>query len=522
MASGLTQVGPSYTGQAYEVKGNDIITAAKNTVTKIIDFLTNNAFVNLFRVNDKIFSLPVVKGTEGEIGIDVTKLRDASTANAVAFDASYGLGNIAYPSAVTFINGEIEGEGILNYRGYNIKELTEKASFTEVAYLLFNDKLPNAEELQKFEEDVKAGMALDPKIIEMIKSLPNTVHPMNILSGAVAALEGFTKKDDRKDYAKNFALLVGRVLAVTGFLNRKVCLGANPQFPNIMPGRDVVDNFMRIMFGGSVLKEGELYEIKKRVIDKLLILHADHEQNCSTFTGRVVASSGAGPFAATAAAINALYGPSHGGANQAALEELEGISKVKGPNGEELTMEGKVNATLEAFKLDDAERQRAKKESDYKAQDHNLKRITGHHLLMGFGHRVYKTRDPRASVIENTCRELFNNPIFEAKLDPQTKDLLNLAKAFENKALTEPYCKEKKLFPNVDFYSGIVYKALGISTEMFTPMFAAGRTPGWLTHMQEQIKADKIIRPRQIYLGKTLKDREALPADKKPGVPIAA
>lgn len=512
----LTQVGPQQIGQVYKVddNGQQIVAELKNTVANILDFLKNNPLFNLFRVNDKIFSMPIVEGTEKERAIDISQLRDDVTNNTMVFDTK-GLSNTAYPSAVTFIDGDKTGEGILNYRGYNVKDLAEKTSFPEVAYLLFNDKLPNAEELKKFENDVKAGMVLEPAVLDMVKKLPKSVHPMNILSAAVAALEGFTPDADRKDYAKNFALLIGKVLALTACLNRKTIQGGEKaNLPAVDPEKDVVDNFMRMMFGGKVFENTELYAIKKRVIDKLLILHADHEQNCSTFTGRVTASGGAGPFASVSAAVNALYGPSHGGANQAVLEQLEAIRKIDKP-----TIDEKIAVAIDAFKLDNDERQKAKSDKGHKPQDHNLKNLTGHQLLMGFGHRVYKTRDPRATVIEDTCKKLFDSSAFKSTLNPKTLELLEIAQKLEAKALNEEYFKSRDLYPNVDFYSGIVYKALGIPTEMFTPMFAAGRTPGWLTHMQEQVKDCKnIIRPRQVYTGKTIADRAALPIDKQPGI----
>lgn len=399
--------------------------------------------------------LPVIEGTEGEKALDISKLR--SETGYITFDN--GLGNTgACLSDITFIDGE---KGILKHRGYLIENLCEKSSYLEVAYLLYFNKLPNGDELNKLKSDIKEKSQIPQGIEALIKSFPKEAHPMGITSAAMVALSGHYPHlldQDLTDAQKAeiFPLLLGQLKTIAAAVYRH---GQGKDFIKSDSSLDYTSDFLYMMNG-----EKPNVDVAKS-LDVLLILHADHEQNCSASTVRVVGSSKANLFASISAGIDALWGPLHGGANQAVLEMLDAIALDGG---------GYEKFIQKAKDKDDPFR------------------------LMGFGHRVYKNFDPRAKVIKGYCDTILE------KLDVHDP-LLDIAKGLETTALSDEYFAARKLFPNVDFYSGIIYKALGIPTNMFTVMFALGRQPGWIAQWKEMIEADgmRITRPRQIYQGKT-------------------
>ncbi|MBT4791268.1 MAG: citrate synthase [Halobacteriovoraceae bacterium] len=399
--------------------------------------------------------LPVMEGTEGEKAIDISKLR--AETKFVTFDN--GLGNTgACTSSITFIDGE---KGILKHRGYTIENLCDKSSFLETSYLLFHGHFPTANELSDLKAQIKEKSKIPDGIKSLIKSFPQDAHPMGITSAAVVALSGYYPHLLDQDLSvdkKNeiFPLMLGQLKAITAGVYRHG------------QGKDMIDSDLSLDYTADFLylMNGEKpNEEVAKSLDVLLLLHADHEQNCSTSTVRVVGSSKANLFASVSSGIDALWGPLHGGANQAVLEMLEAI-KNDGGGYEKFILKAKD------------------KEDPFK--------------LMGFGHRVYKNFDPRAKVIKGYCDTILE------KLNVQDP-LLDIANGLEATALSDEYFASRKLFPNVDFYSGIIYKALGIPTNMFTVMFALGRQPGWIAQWKEmsETKGIKITRPRQIYLGKT-------------------
>ena len=409
------------------------------------------------KLDGKSFEFPVITGTENEKGIDISKLRDQT--GYVTLDIGYK-NTGATKSAITFLDGE---NGILRYRGYEIDELAAFASFTEVAYLLIYGELPNAQQLSEFESGIKENSDVPIGVQTMLNSFPSTGHPMGMVASSVCSLSAYYPEslDFHRPEAKKqltFKRLMGKFPVIASWVHRRKT-GSNFLDPN--PNVSYTSNFMGLMFG----HEGKEYEIDPVVedaINKLLILHADHEQNCSTSTVRIVGSSQANLYASIAAGVTALWGPLHGGANQEVIEMLEMI-KADG---------GDVSKYVE------------------KAKDKN-----SNFRLMGFGHRVYKNFDPRARIIKKACDDVLS------KLGINDS-ILEIAKGLEEAALSDDYFKERKLYPNVDFYSGIIYRALGIPTEMFTVMFALGRLPGWIGQWREMVQnGEPIGRPRQIYIG---------------------
>lgn len=406
-------------------------------------------------LGDKTFELPVFTGTEGEKAIDITKLR--ADTGYITLDSGY-MNTGACTSAITFLDGE---KGILKYRGYSIEELAEKSTFTEVSYLVIYGHLPTAEELKKFEARIAAHGEIPKPLETMIKAFPKNAHPMGVLASNLAALSAFypdlLEQDLSKDQMEEVMVqLMGQLKTLATYAYR------HSQGKDFIPSNKSLDycsDFMNMMTGKPADKD------VAQAINVLLILHADHEQNCSTSTVRMVGSSKANPFATISAGVDALWGPLHGGANQAVLEMLEEIHS-RGIGYKEFLARVKDKASNER--------------------------------LMGFGHRVYKNFDPRAKIIKKACDTVL--------LKLGVKDpLLDIAKGLEEEALRDPYFVERKLYPNVDFYSGIIYRALGIPTNMFTVMFALGRLPGWMAQWKEMLEAPgfKICRPRQIYTGET-------------------
>ena len=417
-------------------------------------------------VNGKKLEFPVIIGTENEIAIDIKALRGASE-GVITIDPGYkNTGSCA--SEITFLDGE---KGILRYRGYSIEELAEKANFLEVAYLLIFGELPTADQLAKFDADIKAEAHVDEDIKKILDGFPKTAHPMGVLSSLTSALIAFNPTsvnvDSEEDMYKAIVTVLGKFPVLTAWAHRKK-MGLPLDYGDDSLG--YVENFMKMMFN-KPNKEYKSSKVINDAIDKLLILHADHEQNCSTSTVRIVGSSHAGLYASLSAGISALWGPLHGGANQAVIEMLEGI---KADGGDTKKYMGKAKDKQDPFRL------------------------------MGFGHRVYKNFDPRAKIIKVAADEVLG--------DLGVKDpILDIAKGLEQEALSDEYFVDRKLYPNVDFYSGIIYRALGIPTEMFTPMFALGRLPGWIAQWREmRLRKEPIGRPRQIYVGENLREFKSI------------
>jgi citrate synthase len=411
--------------------------------------------------NGKKYEFPVITGSENEQAVDISSLR-AVTNGLITIDAGYkNTGSCI--SEITFLDGE---EGILRYRGYSIEELAEKADFLEVAYLLIFGKLPSATELNKFHTDIKAQELVDEDIKKILDGFPRSAHPMGVLSSLTSALVAFNPSsvnvESEEDMYKAIVKIMGKFPVLVAWTLRKRT-GLPLDYGDGSLG--YVDNILKMMFK----KPNAEYVIDPRVsnaLDKLLILHADHEQNCSTSTVRIVGSSHAGLFPSLSAGINALWGPLHGGANQAVLEMLEAI---KEDGGDTAKFMAKAKDKDDPFRL------------------------------MGFGHRVYKNFDPRAKIIKVAAHEILESLGME---DP----ILEIAKALEKEALNDPYFVDRKLYPNVDFYSGIIYRAMGIPLEMFTVIFALGRLPGWIAQWKEMREnKEPIGRPRQIYTGSPLR-----------------
>ncbi len=401
--------------------------------------------------------LPLVVGTEGERGIDISNLR--AKTGLVTLDPAF-MNTASTESAITFLDGE---KGILRYRGIPIEELGEKSTFIETAYLLIYGHLPTRSELEKWEHLLTHHSMIHEDMRRFFDGYPMTAHPMAILSAMVSSLSSFypyalnAKSDEYRDIT--IARLIAKLPTIVAFSYKK-----NIGHPFVYPRNDLsyCANFLRMMF--AVPAEEYMPDpTAVRALNLLLILHADHEQNCSTSAVRIVGSAQTNLFASISAGICALWGPLHGGANQEVVEMLEDIRK-KGLSASEFI--GQVKDKKTGIRL------------------------------MGFGHRVYKNFDPRAKIIKKACDEVLDKLGIH---DP----MLDLAKALEEAALRDPYFVERKLYPNVDFYSGIIYKALGIPTQMFTVMFALGRLPGWIAHWKEMIEdpGTKIGRPRQIYTG---------------------
>lgn len=408
-------------------------------------------------LDGKSIELPVIEGTESEKAIDISKLRGQT--GYITIDNGY-MNTGSCQSDITFIDGE---KGILRYRGYDIEDLAENASFVEVAYLLINGKLPNEAELNKFSDCLTRHSLLHEDMTHFFSGYPSTAHPMAILSSMTCSLGAYYPDshnnitDQQVDL--DIARLMSKLRTIAAFSYKK-SIGQ----PLIYPDNNLsyCANFMNMMFA-TPCEEYDIDPDVVKIMNQLLILHADHEQNCSTSTVRMVQSSGASIYACISAGIAALWGPKHGGANQAVLEMLENI-----------------------------------KESGigYKGYLEKVKNKEDGIKLMGFGHRVYKNYDPRAQVLKKSCDKVLDKLGIN---DP----LLDLARGLEEEALKDPYFVERNLYPNVDFYSGIIYRALDIPVNMFTVMFALGRIPGWLAHWKEQREnpAQKICRPRQVYTG---------------------
>ena len=413
------------------------------------------------KIDGKEYDFPLITGTENETAIDVKSLR-AATGGVITIDPGYkNTGSCI--SEITFLNGE---EGILRYRGYSIEELADKGTFLEVAYLLIFGELPTAEQLEKFHTDIKAKSIVDEDVKKIIDAFPKNAHPMGILSSLTSALVAFNPTsvnvDSEEEMYNAIVKIMGKFPVLVAWAMRKM-QGLPLNYGNKSLG--YVENVMKMMFEVPN-EEYQINPIVKNALDKLLILHADHEQNCSTSTVRIVGSSHAGLFASLSAGISALWGPLHGGANQAVLEMLEAIKEDGGDTKKYMA----------------------------KAKDKN-----DPFRLMGFGHRVYKNFDPRAKIIKVAADEVLNDLGVD---DP----ILDIAKALEQEALNDPYFVERKLYPNVDFYSGIIYRAMGIPVEMFTVMFALGRLPGWIAQWKEmRLGKEPIGRPRQIYTGENLR-----------------
>lgn len=411
------------------------------------------------KVNGKSIELPLITGTENETGIDIGKLR----AQTGVITVDPGFKNTgSTQSAITYLDGE---NGILRYRGYSIEELAEKSSFLEVSYLLINGKLPTAEELAKFQAGIKSHTMIHEDMRKILEGFPSNAHPMGVISSLVCSLTAFypesldpNRSSDLVDLSIIRLIAKLPTMAAWGYKN---AVGHPVVYPDNR--LDYMGNFLKMMFSVPA-EDYEVDPVIANALDKLLILHADHEQNCSTSTVRVVGSSHASLYASISAGINALWGPLHGGANQAVIEMLENIRKDGG----------------------DVDKYVAK------AKDKN-----DPFRLMGFGHRVYKNFDPRARIIKKAADDVL------AKLgihDP----VLDIAKQLEKVALEDEYFVQRSLYPNVDFYSGIIYRALGIPTDMFTVMFALGRLPGWIAQWKEMRENNEPIgRPRQIYTGET-------------------
>lgn len=410
----------------------------------------------------KVYEFPVVEGTENEKAIDITKLRGLT--GYITIDSGYkNTGSTT--SAITFLDGE---EGILRYRGYPIEQLAEKASFLEVAYLLIYGELPTRAELEYFETSITKHTLVHEDMKQFFEAYPAKAHPMGVLASMVCSLSTFYPEslDPNRDLAaKN--LTIHRLLAKLPTLAAwayKNSMRHPFNYPN--NEYDYIKNFLYMMFS----LPSEKYEVNSVIVsamNKLLILHADHEQNCSTSTVRIVGSSQANLYATISAGISALWGPLHGGANQAVIEMLE---KIHNDGGDVDKWVAKAKDKDDPFRL------------------------------MGFGHRVYKNFDPRATIIKKACDDVLQAMNIH---DP----LLDIAKKLEKYALEDEYFKARNLYPNVDFYSGIIYKAIGIPTEMFTVMFALGRLPGWIAQWKEMTEnGEPIGRPRQIYTGYTTRD----------------
>jgi len=413
-----------------------------------------------FQLDGKCVRLPIVRGTAGERAIDVSTLRDQT--GYITLDSGYG-NTGSCESDITFIDGE---EGILRYRGIPIEELAEKSTFIETAYLLVHGHLPTVKELRQFSRLLTENELIHEDMKYHFEGFPSNAHPMAILSSMINASGCFQPQmlapHSRKTFDLHAARLISQVRTIAAFAYRK-SHGLPIIYPK--PIYKYSANFLHMMFS-EPYSDFELKPQVVRALDLIFLLHADHEQNCSTSTVRMVASSRASLFAGAAAGVCALWGPLHGGANQAVIEMLEKIHE-DGDDGSKFIIAAK----------------------DKKSKSR----------LMGFGHRVYKNYDPRARIIKQRCDEL----LAALQIDDP---LLDIARNLEQAALTDPYFVERKLYPNVDFYSGIIMRAIGIPVEMFTVIFAIGRMPGWIANYRETIedRSSRIYRPRQIYQGAPL------------------
>lgn len=409
---------------------------------------------------DKVIELPVY---EGSTGPDVVDVRSLVAEGVFTYDPGF-VSTAACDSEITYIDG---GAGVLLYRGYPIEQLAEHSTFLETCYLLLNGELPSAEENADFENVIRYHTMVDEQIHQFFKGFPRTAHPMAMLCGVVGALSAFYHDTLDADLPEHRMTAARRVIAKMPTL-AAMCYKHGVGQPFMYPQNDMSfsENFLHMMFG-TPCEAPNVSPTLVKAMDTIFLLHADHEQNASTSTVRLAGSTGANPYACIASGIAALWGPAHGGANEAVLEMLDEI-------GDE--------SRIEEFIL------KAKDKSDP-------------FRLMGFGHRVYKNFDPRAKVMRGICDEVL------AELGIENDPLFRIARKLEKIALEDEYFISKKLYPNVDFYSGIVLKAIGIPTSLFTVIFATGRTPGWIAHWNEMMSSEyKIGRPRQLYKGYTARD----------------
>jgi citrate synthase len=417
-------------------------------------------------LNGKDFEFPVTVGAEQEVGIDFSSLR--AKTGAIGYDPGYG-NTGACESAITFIDGD---KGILRYRGYPIEQLAASASFVEVSYLLIYGHLPNKKELDDFQHDLTHHTLIHEDMKKFFEGYPPSAHPMAIMAAMIVSLSAYYPETDDADLTNlNIIRLLAKGKTIAAFSYKK-SIGQ----PYIYPRNDLsyTGDFLHMMFAVPA-EPYQVSPVLERALNLLLILHADHEQNCSTSTVRMVGSSRAGLFASIGAGVCALWGPLHGGANQEVINMLEMIRDHGG---------------------------------DYRKFIEMAKQKDSSFRLMGFGHRVYKNFDPRATILKKATDDVLNAIGIH---DP----LLEIAKNLEEVALKDSFFIERKLYPNVDFYSGIIYRAMGIPTNMFTLLFTLGRLPGWIAQWKEmrEDSATRINRPRQIYTGAT--EREYVPVEKR-------
>ncbi len=418
--------------------------------------------IGAFEFQGKRYEFPVEIGTENEISIDIKKLR-GTTGGVITMDPGFK-NTGSCKSEITFLDGE---KGILRHRGYAIEDLTKKASFLEVAYLIIFGELPTKEQFAKFEADIKKNTLVNEEMKNILDGFPRSAHPMGVLSSLTSALTAFhpeyTDVQSEEDMYNAITKILGEFPVLAAWAHSK-----NDGKPMNYADNSLgyIENMLMMMYKVPTEKY-KTNPVVLKAMEELLILHQDHEQNCSTSTVRLVGSSHASLFASISAGVSALWGPLHGGANQAVIEMLEEI----------IADGGDVDKFIN------------------KAKDKN-----DPFRLMGFGHRVYKNFDPRALIIKGSADAVLSNL---GVTDPTLK----VAKHLEEVALSDPYFAERKLFPNVDFYSGIIYRALGIPVEMFTVMFAIGRLPGWIAQWKEmRMNNEPIGRPRQLYMGEIKRD----------------
>ncbi len=419
-------------------------------------------------VGKKEYQLPLIQGTRNERAIDISRLRDET--GLITLDNS--LGNTAMcRSAISYIDGE---KGILQYRGYPIEELAEKSTFTEIAYLLIYGNLPTHKELSLFSNRLNQSSLIHEDMRHFFEAFPKYAHPMGILSTMVASLSTFYPLPDVQDprtETQFMANLISQVRTIAAFSYKK-SIGEPVVYPSFR--LKYVENFLNMMFWSPVKDYQQDPDIVKAV-DLFLILHADHEQNCSTSAIRVVGSGQSNIYAVVSAGISALWGPRHGGANQEVIQMLERIL-ASGGDGKEFIERAKIKNSSER--------------------------------LMGFGHRVYKNFDPRAKILKQACHKLLSKPGMD-------NPLFDIALRLEELALKDDYFLTRRLYPNVDFYSGLIQKAVGIPYDMFTVLFAIGRMPGWLANWHEMAHSEpfRIVRPRQMYIGEA--ERHYVPIDER-------
>lgn len=412
------------------------------------------------RLNDQSYPLPILEGTEQEQAIDISQLRKLS--KFITFDDGYG-NTGSCESEITFIDGD---KGILRYRGYDISELAEKSSFLETCYLLIYGRLPSPNELSSLKERVSQYTDLPPEVLSAIKALPAKTHPMAVLSCGLQALGGsfpeFSSNDRQKDldnFDQSSSLIISAIRSIAAARYR---FTKGDDFIGSPQSGNYCQDFLSMMFSSK--DSGDIPEAVSKALDLIFLLHADHEQNCSTSTCRMIASGGANPFASVAGATSALWGPLHGGANMAVIKMLNEIHQ-SGDDGSQFIQSAKE----------------------------------GKSRLMGFGHRVYRNYDPRAKILKNACDQALDALGIQSPI-------LDIARNLESSALEDDYFIQRKLYPNVDFYSGIILQAMGFPTDTFTVLFAIGRAPGWLAHWKEiATNGKRIHRPRQIYQGETLR-----------------